>query len=253
MEKIISKYQQLFKVNIYHHYFLDENNLIYDGTNDLPPARKAHKLQLYQVPDWLQIEPEVNTRGTMYACNLIFKPTKTGFIIVTKTNGPDQPSATLDNIILTFYLRWRNAGLAANTALPLLPPTNSTPTFYTWGNEFARNNIGLYPNLSRPVPTYQNTRAYVTGEIVKSGAQQFVALNRTSGNAPNVPAFWRETDGNLNYTTSTSLQPRPAAIPAGVIGKIEITGRAGLGNYSVLTGANKIKAAQVYQLHLDKF
>jgi hypothetical protein len=253
MESITSKYRQLCAVEIFHHYFLDEGTHIFNGVNDLPAARKIQKLKQYAVPDWLQIEPDEYTRSTMYACQLIFKPTKTGFMLVTKTNGPDQASVNLNKVVLNFHLRWQEPSLVAHTALPLSLKTDGKASLYVFGNEFARNNQGIYPQISLPAANYQNTRTYVPGDIVKSGTQQFIAINKTTGNAPPVPAFWRQTDQNLNYATSTSLQVRPSNIPPDVIGKIEITGKAGLGNFSVLTATEQIKVAQVYQLHLDKF
>ncbi|MGV3589261.1 MAG: hypothetical protein ACO1OF_19800 [Adhaeribacter sp.] len=253
MESITSKYRQLCAVEIFHHYFLDEGNRVFNGTNDLPPARKVQKLKQYAVSDWLRIEPDDSTRSLMHACHIIFKPTKTGFILVTQTAGPDQASADLQRVVLSFYLRWQEPSLVAQTALPLSLKTDGKASLYVFSNEFSRNNRGNYPSICLPVVAYQNTRTYVPGEIVKSGGQQFVALNKTMGNAPSLPAFWRQTDQNLSYATSTSLQVRPATIPADVIGKLEITGKAGLGNFSVLMTTNQIKAAQVYQLHLDKF
>lgn len=253
MESIVCKYQQLCAVDIFHHYFLDEGNRIFDGVNDLPPDRKAYKLKQYNVPDWLQIEPADYTRATMHVSSLVFKKTKTGFILVTKTTGPDKPGADVNQLVLEFWLRWAEPDLTGHTAMPLLVKTNGKPALYAFGNAVSRNNHGAYPEISLPVPPYNNARTYEPGDIVKSGTRQFVALHRTTGNGTNLPAFWRETDRNLNYVTSTSLQARPAGIPPDVIARIQISGKAGLGDFSVLTGTNTIKAAQVYKLHLDKF
>ncbi len=253
MESITCRYRPLCAVEIYHHYFLDEGTRIFNGLNDLPPARKTQKLAQYAVTDWLQIEPDLATRAALPACHVVYKPTKTGFVLVTKTDGPDQASVNLNRVTFTFYLRWRNPELAARTALPLTPQPGGQASLYVFGNEFSRNNRGVYPGIGLPIATYQNLRTYVPGEIVKSGAQQFVARVKTTGNAPPASAIWRETDPALSYVSFTSLRVRPAAVPPGILGQIQITGRAGLGNFSVLSATNQLKSAQVYQLHLDKF
>jgi hypothetical protein len=253
MEKITRRYRQLFAVEILHHLFLDEGDKIYDGQDDLPPSRKQQLLARYDVHEWLHVEPDGPARHAMTGAGLVLKKTPAGFLVAVEVTADDdrKARASLAGTNLRFLLRL-SSDTAGRTALPLVREQEGAPVAYVFGNESARNRLGAYPSLSRPVPVFATAATYVPGDVVRQGAKQFVALAKTQGNATSQSAFWRETDGSLAYATRQDLRQAPEGSPAGVLGWVEITGKGDLGHYSLLTVADEIKLNQVFRLHLDK-
>jgi hypothetical protein len=253
MEKITRRYRQLFAVEILHHLLLDEGDKVYDGQNDLSPSRKQQFLRRYQLHEWMRVEPDSATQRTMTGVGLVLKKTPTGFVVAVEVRADDdrKSRAGLGGVSLLFLLRL-NPDMAGRTALPLVREQEGKPVAYVFGNEEARNRLGAYPFLNRPTPVFANADTYVPGDVVRAGTKQFVALTKSQGNPTSQAAFWRETDGRLAYASRRDLREVPEGSPAGVLGWVEIKGKAGLDNYSVLAVADEIKLNQVFRLHLDK-
>jgi len=252
MEKMIIKYQALVRIEILHHYFLDEGNQAFGGSPDLPPGRKKKKLEAYNVHDWLEITPDVATRTRMHGANLLMKKTKTGFLIISAIKSVHMPKIQLEALTLNFLLLVTSQEMAARTALPTVTWKDGQAMLYVFGNEVSRNYRAPYPSLSLPPERYASTQTYQPGDIVKAGTQQFVAIAPTTGITPPSPPHWRETDGTLSYATRRNLRPKPPSAPDAAMAQLSITIKAGTNSFDLLTPLKAIHPNRVFQLHLEK-
>ncbi|WP_205504349.1 hypothetical protein [Rufibacter psychrotolerans] len=256
MESTKRRYQPLMAVDILHHSFLDEGGKIFDGTQDLPAPRKAQKLKTYDVREWLLVEPDTSTRKALQAHGVLLKQTKTGFLLLAQLAdalpGTRKPLANLEKMVLGFWLKWQLPELAAQTALAYRVKADGGRGVYLFGNQWARIFGGAYPHLTLPLPTYRPEEDYLPGDLVRKDAKHYRAIAKSKGAAVTDAAFWQPTDSKISYASRQSLQTQQAAVPLDVWGKIEISGKSGLSNYSLLTGTGDLKNSQVYKLHLDK-
>ncbi|KAA3438759.1 hypothetical protein FOA19_16215 [Rufibacter hautae] len=256
MESSRRKYLQLVAVEILHHYFLDEGGKVYDGTQDLPAARKAQKLKTYDTREWLAVEPDAATHKALQAYQVLLKPTKTGFLLLTQLTdvlpGTKKPLANLEKMVLGFWLKWQTPQPGSQAALASKRQAAGERGFYLLGNQWARMLGGTYPHLGVPLPTYHPEEEYLPGDLVRKDSKHYRALVKSKGAALTDTTLWKPTDNKLPYVSRQSLQIPAAAPPGEVWGRLEIAGKGGLSNYSLLTGSGDLKNAQVYKIHLDK-
>ncbi|WP_207431421.1 hypothetical protein [Sabulibacter ruber] len=256
METSSRRFQKLLAMDIFHHFFLDEGGKVFDGTQPLPPVRLAQKLKVYDVREWLQIEPDEATRKTLQTHGLLLKPTKTGFQVLAQLAdvlpGTRKPQVKLEKVTLGFWLKWSNPNVPAQTALAYRTKPTGERGFYLFGNQWARVLGGAYPNLGLPLPTYRAEEEYLPGDLVRKDGKHYLSIAKSKGAAVTDAAFWKPTDAKISYASRQSLRTPADALPQDVWGKIEISGQPGLSNYSLLTGTGDLKNSQVYKLHLDK-
>ncbi|MAZ28365.1 MAG: hypothetical protein CL868_14980 [Cytophagaceae bacterium] len=101
-------YKPLFKVNIYHRYFLDDGETAFDVDN----ATLQKQLRLYDKKEFLTVIPSIRTHKLLKGNRMQLHQLKDGFTVTLQVEkvgtGPDtfRPSIDLrDDIILDFLLK----------------------------------------------------------------------------------------------------------------------------------------------------
>ncbi len=103
---IFSKYKTLFKVTIYHDYFLNNGE---EDFMDLDEKQRQDHLKNYDWRHFLQVKPTGITKELMTGHKLFLKEYPTGFSIAVKVESDDekQPFISLDTFLeLTFTLKF---------------------------------------------------------------------------------------------------------------------------------------------------
>src|SRR5215510_8173846 len=78
-ESVATRYQQLFEIQVLHHYWLDDGATIYDLIN--VPERKARYLQEYDRRTFLNIVPTVTTDKFLKGFGGVYKNTALGCVV----------------------------------------------------------------------------------------------------------------------------------------------------------------------------
>lgn len=182
------RYRTLFEVDIVHDYFVNRGEVVIEAQ---PDEDRAALAALYSAADVFEIEPDAPTRAALAGHKLLFRSTRSGFIVVVQADASTPPRPIIapgDGFRLAFVLRLRDARFANYTELG--PPSS----FYRFGND-AQNRVASVSYLSRPIPAFDTTRRYLVGEVRSQAAGStfdlFLALRDTGPAATPVAADWR--------------------------------------------------------------
>lgn len=81
-ERLSSNYQNLFQIQILHHYWLDEGEILFDKITD--PAKKTNRLLTYDVRNFLTVTPTEETAKTLEALSCIYRMTALGILVAVQ-------------------------------------------------------------------------------------------------------------------------------------------------------------------------
>ncbi|UWX56705.1 hypothetical protein NY406_05430 [Chlorobaculum sp. MV4-Y] len=91
-EQTEKAYRKLFEVRIVHHYWLDNGTTLFDRLSD---EQQERYLLNYDVKAFLEIKPTAATERTMKTYQVIWRKTKTGFIVA----APDDAVLPSDTVL----------------------------------------------------------------------------------------------------------------------------------------------------------
>lgn len=196
------RYASLFSVDILHDYFLNHGNVVHEALSDEARLRIN---ELYDIDAFFAINPTAQSQRVMAGHQMIFKLTRTGFMVGVKTDisAPDiRPVVPLaSDFRLTFALtvsdpRFFNYTEVASTASGVYRFSNSS------GNAVADQLF-----LTAQVPGYDTTRAYEAGSIYAVNAAGVINLFRAvrdTGPADTpIVADWERIPADTWNPTST--------------------------------------------------
>ncbi|MFD1295321.1 hypothetical protein ACFQ4Q_01580 [Lysobacter gummosus] len=194
------RYRTLFEVDIAHDYFLSRGEVVLEAQSD---ADRSSLAALYSVAEVFEIEPDAATIATLAGHKLLFRATRTGFLVAAQVDAstPPQPIIAPDDTFrLAFLLRVRNARFANYTEL------GQPSRFYRFGND-AQNRVAGVSNLSRPIRVFDATSRYVAGDVYSQAAGStfdlFLALRDTGPAATPVVADWRRIPADTFSASAT--------------------------------------------------
>ncbi len=107
-------YQPLFEVRLFHHYWLDDGETVFDQIAD--QAKKDARLQEYDRRLFLSVRPTVTTEKYLAAFQCLFRDTALGFVVIAPANAQIPPETLLEFIITVRDVRFFDY-----TALTLRP------------------------------------------------------------------------------------------------------------------------------------
>lgn len=119
------KYNPLFKVNIWHNYFLDKGNVAFSSMSD---EQKSKQLESFDIKSFFNILPTVETQKLLKGYNLIMKSTNSGFVVLSKVvNDEITPFVSLrDDLDFNFLIQLKD------------------PLFYNYSDLEMKNTNKLY-------------------------------------------------------------------------------------------------------------
>src|SRR5690606_4158803 len=120
-------YKLLFRLNLYHHYFLDDGNIAFDDNLTL----KEEQLNKYNFEDFCEMIPSEETQEVFKGNKLVFKTTPSGFTIYVKAeetapnSGTYKPYVSLPQTTVFNFLIYVKDSLFENYSTvnpkPLIP------------------------------------------------------------------------------------------------------------------------------------
>ncbi len=112
-------YKPLFKVNIFHQFFLNKGT---DEFKTMSIEKKARQLENYDCRTVFSVLPTPETIGKLAGHNLVFKTGNSGFTVWGKVTGnnSDEPFIAFENNLdLTFLLKMNDSAFFNYTDLKL--------------------------------------------------------------------------------------------------------------------------------------
>ena len=159
----MTRYAVLFEVDVRHDYGLNRGGILHEA---LSLSQQAQVMEQYDSNRFLKIQPTATTVRTLAGQQLLFRPTQTGFLVAVKLDRLEpQPLIPLaSDFQLTFSLQVVDPYFFNYTAL-----SESTPPFY-WLSNGSGNETAGERFLSRPVPSFDASRAYLADELYSEPA-----------------------------------------------------------------------------------
>jgi hypothetical protein len=113
IERIDTKYKRLFELRVFHHYWLDQGNVLFDS---LPNEDKERRLLSYDVRSFLALKPTTTTEKALKGFGCVYKESNLGCIVV----APDSVVLPTDTVF-EFVVTVKDAMFFNYTALTLRP------------------------------------------------------------------------------------------------------------------------------------
>jgi hypothetical protein len=207
-EQISHHYQNLFQIQILHHYWLDEGAVVFDQIADA--AKKANRLSTYDVRNFLTIAPTKDTAILLNTLCCLYKMTALGVLVAVR-DGTIIPTDTVFEWVVTV----KNADFFNYTSLTLRNQNIHT-LYHALEKKVYRykENVPVLSNLTGVTRgTGSNKTLYLSQEfpslatdeqiealILSSGKIKQLANDQPSatkiliGNQKDLPAFIHQGD-----------------------------------------------------------
>lgn len=210
-------YRRLFEVRLLHGYYLDQSET--EPFWNLNQSQLEEALSMYDIFQDLEISPDVETSKIIRRNRLLFRRTRTGFIVGIEVKEEVHNNQMLsfpfipiqDELRLRFRLKVRNPFLWSFTQTRLRP-TLSAKYYFT--NQEG-NGSRSYPMLARRTSDYMPGNWYEMGERVQEVGTTniYEALMKNDTAPSNANPSWSLVDTNYYYLTEEdrSLIPKRVA------------------------------------------
>ena len=198
-------YKKLFEVNLLHDYFLvsGDGGSFFEKSKVAKEALIKSKLNhsMYNVSDFIEIEPTETTQKSLSEYKLIYKKTSLGFVIGVQVREELKLGATLykprftlpETLSLTFSINTVASHFLSMTNIGMRP---TLPTIYYFTNkgkqEFTETGPG--PNykslpIAEVAEKHQDGMNHEMGTLLKFGTNLREALEFTNTNSNDLN-FW---------------------------------------------------------------
>jgi hypothetical protein len=207
-------YKNLFEIKLFHHYFLDKGEEIWDA---MEQEEKDKIEALYDIRDIFEIIPTPDCINVLESHYCIFKNTSSGILVGIKAK-PDKiqplhfnPFVPLSkDLTFRFLIRLKDTNFKNYTALPL---QGNSGTMFIFKN-YTLNSSQIFPSLSAIPPVYSAATDYMPGDMLSdhpvNQTKLFTALVKTSNNTSTASDWLTETgDTNtpLDYANVNDRYP----------------------------------------------
>lgn len=243
-------YKLLFRLNLYHHYFLDDGSIAFDSN----PTLKEEQLNKYNFGDFCEIKPSEETEELLKGQKLVFKFTNNGFNLYVKAeetapnSGSYRPFIMLpQNTVLNFLIYVKDSlfeNYSTVNSKPLIPYYFSNKKPASEGVSFKYIDL---ETTTLPIEDFTiNQSSYdsiskIISEKEKIGLFGIISLEMASDNT--VPF-----DGNarniLNVNGTIKANPKTF--------KLQIKNRSTIWNYRNASNNTLLHSTDPTELPLSK-
>ena len=206
-------YRRLFTVNLFHGYYLDQEDStgafkVFDAFTE---EEQKVILKKYDFREALRVRPTAPTQQLLADRGLVFREEASGIFVGIELNpnafSEDPPRAIpnipLDQpITMAFSVELVNPYFLNVTGLPL--KENEYRPYY-----FSNRSENAYV-LSKPIPAYNTERSYQAGDLhvdVEGSPTQLFEAIRNTGPGARLPADWEEISPIVPYSTYADRLP----------------------------------------------
>lgn len=201
---VISKYKRLFEVKILHHFFLNMGGTDFDSMS----TEEQNKIwKSYDLRGTLEFHPSSYAARNLECYNLIFKTTRSGFVVLSRIDqdNSNQPFLSIENLDLSFYMILRDT-FFDNYSLGHVKGAKHIAYF----NNYAGSNGSTFPDLSNPPSSFTSGEDYEAGSLVEFSGNYYEAvenLTNATTNPDQTGSGWRSVSkrGSVNNNDQIAI------------------------------------------------
>jgi len=200
------QYKELFRVNIFHRYFLDKGLVEFRTMNE---TEKAKQLNNYNFQPIVSIVPTKESRQNLNGHNLVFKTLNSGFTIwskVAETDDSEPFIALEDDLDFTFLIQIKDSVFYNYTDLKL----ENAGKLYYLSNKRLDSEPNNFPLLDKAGGNF-----YVDEDFILSGKGEEAELKNLSATEKFnilglIRIFMKGDNSSLNVTDAQDKIPSSA-------------------------------------------
>ncbi|MBW6537575.1 MAG: hypothetical protein K0B11_21380 [Mariniphaga sp.] len=200
------QYKELFRVNIYHRYFLDKGLVEFRTMNE---AEKAKQLDSYNFQPVVTIVPTKESGQNLNGHNLVFKTLNTGFTVWSKVAESDEsePFISLDDDLnFTFLIQIKDSVFYNYTDLKL---ENARELYYL-SNKRLDSEPNNFPLLDKAGGNFHVDGDFILSEEGKKRELEYLSSSEKFKILGLVRIFMKGDNSSLNVTNAQGKIPSSA-------------------------------------------
>jgi hypothetical protein len=199
------QYKPLFKVNVFHQYYLNRGADEFKMMNE---EKKARQLENYDFQKIINVVPTTETVGKLNGHNLVFKIGNTGFTIWGKVAGinNDEPYIALDDdLYFTFLLKINDTSFFNFTDLDM---ENSRKLYY-FSNRKPASEPANFPLIDKAGGNHNVDDKFVLSVIGENNERKLPENQGQNNLLGIIRIFIKGDTGNLNITNAQAKISNP--------------------------------------------
>lgn len=199
------KYSTLFKVNVFHQFFLNKG---FDEFAAMTKTEKAKQLDTYNVTDLFNILPTGKTRQQLNGHNLVFKFVNSGFTVWTKLveNKNSTPFISLENDLnFTFLIKIKDSEFNNYTNLKL----ENAGKLYYFSNRRLNAEPGTFPLINESGENNNIDETFVLSDVSANTILDNLSANEKDNLFGLIRIFMKGDETTLNVTDFLGKIPEP--------------------------------------------
>jgi hypothetical protein len=200
------QYKELFRVKIFHRFFLDKGTDDFKSMND---ADQQKQLKDYDFRSFLKVGPTAETRQRLNGYNLVFKQISTGFTVWSKVNENDDtlPFVPLaDDLEFTFLLQVNDARFYNYTNLKM----ENAGKLYYLSNRQLDTEPNNFPLIDKAAGNFHVDEDFILSDDGESGELQQLQPGEKMNLLGLVRIFMKGDNSSLNVTNAQDEIQEPA-------------------------------------------
>lgn len=197
------KYRELFRMKVLHQFFLDKGS---EEFFDMDETDQKKQLSQYDFRSMMNIVPTSDTEKKIKGHNLVFRPTNTGFMVLTKLEGENdqEPFIELaDTLSLTFLMQLEDPLFYNYTDLKF----ENVNRLYYFSNKKPSTETPLFPLITQEGDHLMINEDFILSEEQKNTELELLEERKRAIPFGIIKIFMKGDDSALNITDATGKIP----------------------------------------------
>ena len=200
------QYKELFRVNIFHRYFLDKGSVEFRTMNE---ADKAKQLNNYNFQPIVKIVPTKQSGQNLNGHNLVFKTLNSGFTVWSKVSESDdsEPFISLeDDLNFTFLIQIKDSVFFNYTDLKL----ENAGKLYYLSNQRLDSETNSFPLLDKAGGNFHVDEDFILSDEGEEAELKNLPFAEKFNILGLIRIFMKGDNSSLNVTNAQGKIPSSA-------------------------------------------
>lgn len=200
------QYKELFRVNVFHNYFLNRGE---DEFRTMPDPEKAKQLNNYNFQSIVAVVPTKESWQNLNGHNLVFKTMNSGFTVWSKVTEADDSEpfiSMVDDLDFTFIIQIRDSVFYNYTDLKL----ENAGKLYYLSNRRLDSEPNNFPLLDKSGGNFHVDEGFILSEDGKKQELEKLSISEKFNILGLIRIYMKGDKGSLHVTDAQGKIPSSA-------------------------------------------